>query len=212
MMCASSQAFHPRHRRGHLDHVGCQPWLVSWLVSEIGVRQLLRLQPLRRASQRHPPLQQAIDPLGGRERALDVLLDQHDRGALAADVGERAIDLLDHDGSKPERYLVAQQEPRIRHQRATDRRHLLLAAGELTRKHPPPLVDGRRFRIRYVTQVKARPPTFSLFTSSGGQLPSAYERYLVNGLRDTFGLHGVPIRIMLRKSKNPFASEDERRR
>ncbi len=83
---------------------------------------------------------------------------------------------------------------------------------EMTRKHPPPLVDGRRFRIRYMTQVKARPPTFSLFTSSGGQLPSAYERYLVNGLRDTFGLHGVPIRITLRKSKNPFASEDERRR
>ncbi len=83
---------------------------------------------------------------------------------------------------------------------------------DMTRKHPPPLVDGRRFKIRYVTQVKARPPTFSLFTSSGGQLPSAYERYLVNGLRETFGLQGVPIRLMLRKSKNPFASEDERRK
>ncbi|MEC9346185.1 MAG: ribosome biogenesis GTPase Der [Pseudomonadota bacterium] len=82
---------------------------------------------------------------------------------------------------------------------------------EVVARHPPPLVNGRRFRIRYMTQVKARPPTFALFTSSGGTLPEAYERYLVNGMRDVFGLQGVPIRITLRKSKNPYAPEDTRK-
>lgn len=83
---------------------------------------------------------------------------------------------------------------------------------EMTARHPPPLVDGRRFKLRYATQVKARPPTFALFTSSGGALPESYERYLVNGLRDSFGLHGVPVRLHLRKSSNPFASKEGKRR
>ncbi|WP_416897149.1 MAG: ribosome biogenesis GTPase Der [Minwuia sp.] len=83
---------------------------------------------------------------------------------------------------------------------------------EMTARHPPPLVGGRRFRIRYITQAKARPPTFALFTSSGGSLPESYERYLVNGLRDTFGLKGVPVRINLRKSNNPYEGKAQRRR
>ena len=71
--------------------------------------------------------------------------------------------------------------------------------------HQPPLVNGRRIRIRYATQVKARPPTFALFANKPADLPDSYLRYLANGLRDSFGLDGVPLRLHLRKGKNPYA-------
>ena len=73
--------------------------------------------------------------------------------------------------------------------------------------HPPPLAAGRRVRLRYVTQVKARPPTFVAFVNRPNALPDSYRRYLVNGLRDAFGLEGVPIRLYLRKGKNPYTKQ-----
>ena len=73
-------------------------------------------------------------------------------------------------------------------------------------RHPPPIVDGRRLRLRYITQVKARPPTFALFTTRPSAVPESYLRYLTNGLREDFGLLGVPIRIVLRKGRNPYVS------
>jgi len=72
--------------------------------------------------------------------------------------------------------------------------------------HPPPLSQGRRLRIRYMTQVKTRPPTFALFASKPVDLPESYLRYLIGGLRQDFGLEGSPIRMILRKGKNPYAS------
>ena len=71
--------------------------------------------------------------------------------------------------------------------------------------HPPPLSQGRRIKIRYMTQVKARPPTFALFTSRPEDLPESYLRYLSNGLRDEFGFVGVPLRLYMRKGDNPYA-------
>ena len=71
--------------------------------------------------------------------------------------------------------------------------------------HPPPLVEGRRLRIRYMTQIKTRPPTFALFVSRPSDLPESYLRYLTSGLRVNFGLRGVPIRMVMRKRENPFA-------
>jgi GTP-binding protein len=71
--------------------------------------------------------------------------------------------------------------------------------------HPPPLVAGRRLRLRYMTQVNTRPPSFALFASKPGELPESYRRYLVNGLRADFALPGSPIRLMLRKGDNPYA-------
>ncbi len=71
-------------------------------------------------------------------------------------------------------------------------------------RHPPPLVAGRRLRLRYITQVNTRPPTFALFASKPGELPDSYQRYLVNALRRQFDLPGTPIRMMLRKGKNPY--------
>jgi GTP-binding protein len=73
--------------------------------------------------------------------------------------------------------------------------------------HPPPAVSGRRVKLRYGTQIKSRPPTFVLFTSRPDDLPEAYMRYLVNSLRKVFELPGVPIRLSLRKSDNPYANK-----
>jgi GTP-binding protein len=60
-------------------------------------------------------------------------------------------------------------------------------------------------RIRYMTQVKSRPPTFALFGNQLDSLPEAYARYLQNGLRENFGLKGAPLRLMMRNTKNPHA-------
>jgi len=72
-------------------------------------------------------------------------------------------------------------------------------------RHPPPLVGARRLRLRYMTQVNTRPPSFALFASRPGELPESYRRYLVNALRHDFDLPGTPIRMMLRKGNNPYA-------
>jgi len=75
--------------------------------------------------------------------------------------------------------------------------------------HPPPaLPGGRRVKIRYATQAKARPPTFVLFASKPDELPDSYSRYLVNSLREHFSLPGVPIRLFLRAGKNPYVDKD----
>ena len=74
--------------------------------------------------------------------------------------------------------------------------------------HPPPMSQGRRLRIRYMTQVRVRPPTFALFASRPVDLPESYLRYLIGGLRADFGLSGIPVRMLLRKgSENPYASK-----
>ncbi|MFL4989249.1 MAG: ribosome biogenesis GTPase Der [Microvirga sp.] len=70
--------------------------------------------------------------------------------------------------------------------------------------NPPPAVSGRRIKIRYMTQAKARPPTFAIFGNQLDALPKSYTRYLVNALREAFDLPGVPIRVSLRTGKNPF--------
>ena len=75
---------------------------------------------------------------------------------------------------------------------------------EATQRNPPPAVASRRIKIRYATQVKARPPHFALFGNQLDALPKSYTRYLVNNLREAFDLPGVPIRLSLRTSKNPF--------
>lgn len=82
---------------------------------------------------------------------------------------------------------------------------------DATRKHPPPLSkQKRRIKLRYVTQVKARPPTFILFTSRPVDLPTSYHRYLMNDLRDTFGFEGVPLRLHVRKPDNPYDTRSKR--
>jgi len=76
---------------------------------------------------------------------------------------------------------------------------------EAVETHSPPAVSGRRIKLRYITESNARPPTFVLFCSRPKALPDSYVRYLVNSLRETFDLPGVPIRLHLRKGENPYA-------
>ena len=71
-------------------------------------------------------------------------------------------------------------------------------------RHPPPAIKGRRVRIRYMTQAKARPPTFVLFGSQLKELPESYLRYLVHAMRTAFKMPGTPVRVNLRSTKNPY--------
>jgi GTPase len=77
--------------------------------------------------------------------------------------------------------------------------------------NPPPAVSGRKLRLDYMTQPKARPPTFVLFASRANALPETYRRYLVNEMREDFSLPGTPIRLMMRGKANPFAGRKRRR-
>jgi GTP-binding protein len=77
-------------------------------------------------------------------------------------------------------------------------------------RHSPPAPKGRRIRIRYITQARTRPPTFAISSSQAGELPGDYARYLINGLRETFGFMGVPIRMKVKTSANPFDKDRKR--
>jgi GTPase len=72
-------------------------------------------------------------------------------------------------------------------------------------RHPPPLVGGKRVKLRYITEAKARPPSFVVFGSRADATPEEYRRYLANGLRESFALPGTPIRLSFRSAENPFA-------
>ncbi|HEX8553887.1 MAG TPA: ribosome biogenesis GTPase Der [Sphingomonas sp.] len=86
-----------------------------------------------------------------------------------------------------------------------------VGTGELNRwferaidANPPPAPGGKRIKMRYVTQVKSRPPSFVIFGTRVDQLPASYERYLINSMRRDLGFDGVPVRLSLRAPKNPF--------
>lgn len=71
-------------------------------------------------------------------------------------------------------------------------------------QNPAPLVQGRHNRLKYITQIKTRPPTFALWVSRPDEMPQSYRRYIINGLRKDFDMVGVPVRLLIRASKNPF--------
>ncbi len=81
----------------------------------------------------------------------------------------------------------------------------------ITERHLPPVISGRRIRLRYMTQAKSRPPSFFINCSKAAELPESYTRYLINGLREDFDMPGVPIRIYLRSSDNPFGNKKKKR-
>jgi GTPase len=89
-----------------------------------------------------------------------------------------------------------------------------IGTGELNRwleaallEHTPPMVNTRRIKIRYMVQKTARPPSFILFSNTS-EIPESYMRYLVNGMRERFALPGIPIRVRIRKNKNPYAGQE----
>jgi len=81
---------------------------------------------------------------------------------------------------------------------------------QATAANPPPAVSGRRLKLNYITQTKARPPSFVLFCSRADAVPQSYLRYLTNSLREAFALPGTPVRITLREKANPFAHKRKR--
>ncbi|MEM7427038.1 MAG: ribosome biogenesis GTPase Der [Pseudomonadota bacterium] len=85
--------------------------------------------------------------------------------------------------------------------------HLNRWLEETVARHPPPAVRGRRIKLRYVTQAKSRPPTFVGFCQRADDMPASYTRYLMNSLREDFGIWGTPVRFTLRKGKNPYAEK-----
>ena len=83
--------------------------------------------------------------------------------------------------------------------------------GSATEQNAPPAISGGRIKLRYMTQPKARPPSFVLFGTRTNALPDSYIRYLVNGLREAFDLPGVPIRLAFREADNPFEKKKRKR-
>jgi GTP-binding protein len=156
-------------------------------------------------------------------RALVVAVNKwdaaEDRQEFLADLAERlshsmpqvrgvpVVTISARTGGGLERLMsaVASMETAWNHRVPTAQLNRWLA--EALERHPPPAVDGRRLRPRYMTQIKTRPPTFAIFMNRAGELPESYLRYLQNGLRDDFDMPGVPIRIYLRTAENPYAEE-----
>ena len=71
-------------------------------------------------------------------------------------------------------------------------------------RNPAPLVQGRQNRLKFMAQIKTRPPTFAIWVSRPKELPASYKRYIINGLREDFDIPGTPIRLLVRASKNPY--------
>lgn len=83
---------------------------------------------------------------------------------------------------------------------------------DILSNNPPPVgKNGRRIKLRYITQAKSRPPAFYIFSSNPEGLPDSYARYLTNSLRETFDLGGIPLRITFRKTDNPYAGKAKKR-
>ena len=89
-----------------------------------------------------------------------------------------------------------------------------IPTGELNRwferaveQNPPPAPGGKRIKLRYITQVKSRPPSFVVFGTRVDQLPTSYQRYLLNSMRRDLDLGPVPLRLTMRAPKNPFHSK-----
>lgn len=82
---------------------------------------------------------------------------------------------------------------------------------EMVAQHPPPAPAGRRIKLRYMTQVKTRPPGFVVMCSNPENLPESYSRYLVNGLRDSFDMPGTPVRLTMRSQADQNPYKDRRK-
>jgi len=147
------------------------------------------------------------DAVADRNAARKMISDRLE-ASLAQMKGIEVVTLSGLTGQGLDRLL-----PAVRRAHETWNRRV--ATGALNRwfeaaleRHQAPLVDGRRLKLRYITQAKARPPTFIIFGTRAEQTPEDYRRYLVNGLRDSFDLPGTPVRLQFRGSKNPYDDKD----
>jgi len=145
----------------------------------------------------------AVEDRAATRRALDDTL----TASLAQLRGIAVVPLAAQTGRSVDKLM-----PAVRAAYALWNRRV--GTGELNRwlegalsRHQPPAVEGRRIKLRYGTMPKARPPTIAIFGPRAEDLPEDYRRYLVNSFRETFEMPGVPIRLQLRGTKNPYAEE-----
>ncbi|MCW4116497.1 ribosome biogenesis GTPase Der [Aurantimonas sp. MSK8Z-1] len=149
------------------------------------------------------------DLVEDRQAMLADLREQTER-LLPQARGIRAVPISGESGEGLDRLMQAVAETHEIWNKRISTAKLNRWLERVVSHHPPPAVAGRRVNIKYMTQVKSRPPTFMISTSRPEAINASYTRYLVNGLRETFGLLGVPIRLGLRKPDNPFAKRRSR--
>ena len=143
------------------------------------------------------------DLVGEPEAALALLRDRIE-ARLPQVKGVTCLPISVLTGKNLPRLLPAVVEAHERWSRRVSTAALNRWLEEAVAAHAPPMAKGRRVKIRYATQVSARPPSFVLFVSQAGALPESYLRYLVNSLRETFDLAGVPLRLLPRTGANPY--------
>jgi GTP-binding protein len=144
------------------------------------------------------------DLVGAPNEALQRLRERA-QGALAQLVGVAIEPVSGKSGHGLEALMAAVFDAEAAWNRRVATADLNRWLSGVQQRHPPPLVVGRPLRLRYLTQVNTRPPSFALFASKPAELPDAYRRYVVNALRRDFSLFGTPIRLMLRQGRNPYA-------
>jgi GTP-binding protein len=146
------------------------------------------------------------DAVENRAEAVKELADQIETG-IPQLAGLKAVTISALTGAGIDKLMPAVFAAHAAWNRRVPTPQLNRWLGEAQARNPPPLSAGRRLRLRYMTQANIRPPTFALFASKPGELPDSYRRYLVNLLRESFDLPGVPIRMMLRKGENPYGDK-----
>ena len=149
------------------------------------------------------------DLIEDRQEVLADLREKTDR-LLPQARGIRAITVSGETGEGVERLMKAIVDTHEVWNKRISTAKLNQWLDRMVTKHSPPAVAGRRINIKYMTQVKSRPPTFMISTSRPDALNASYTRYLINGLRESFGLFAVPIRLGLRKPDNPYAGKRKR--
>jgi GTP-binding protein len=120
--------------------------------------------------------------------------------------GSPFVALSSHSGRGVERLMPAVLQAHATWSVKVKTKDLNTWLAMATQRHPPPAVDGKRIKPKYMAQTKARPPTFVLMASRAEAMPEQYKRYLINNLRESFDLPGTPIRLIVKSgSENPYA-------
>jgi GTPase len=151
-----------------------------------------------------------FDLVEDRQAKLAELHEMTDR-LLPQIRGVRAIPVSGETGYGLDKLMAAIFETHLRWNKRIGTGPLNRWFERVIARHPPPAVSGRRLKIKYITQAKTRPPGFILSVTRADAMPDSYLRYLTNEIRDAFQLPGIPIRIMLRESDNPFAGRKPKR-
>lgn len=144
------------------------------------------------------------DAVKNREEMLDDL--RHALTTTLAQVRDvRMVTISAQNGTRLDKLMEAVLETYSLWNKRVSTGKLNRWLRSMEAQHPAPLVQGRQNRLRYMTQIKARPPTFALWVSRPDDYPDTHQRFLINGLRRDFSIPATPIRFVLRKSKNPYA-------